>query len=80
MDEYKITYSSLFLITGKKSQASTKLVFFYVVFVKNILLIMLLQLSKFFPLCPNPPATPLPSNNPTLCSCPWVMHIGSLAT
>ena len=50
-------------------------------FFKYILLIMLLQLSHFFlpfiPLCPELPA---PSNIASLSSCPWVMHISSLAS
>ena len=43
---------------------------------------MLLQLSSFFPLCPHLPLAPLsvPQAIPTPCSCPWVMHISSVAT
>ena len=46
-----------------------------------ILLIMLLQLSWFFALGP-PPASISHSfrQSPYLCSCPWVIHISSLAT
>ena len=41
---------------------------------------MLLQLSWFFPLCPPPPSIPYSlSQCPHHCSCPWVMHISSLA-
>ena len=36
--------------------------------------------SQFFPLCLRPPGTPIPSNTPPLSSCPWVMHISSLAS
>ena len=50
-------------------------------FFNYILLIMLLQLSQFFPLYRLHPApcTPL-GNPPHHCSCPWVMHISALAT
>ena len=34
---------------------------------------MLLQLSQFFSLCPSLPGTPIPSSNPPICSCPWVV-------
>ena len=47
----------------------------------NILLIVLLQFSQFFTFClphPAPPASH--KQSPHLCSCPWVMHISSLAT
>ena len=48
---------------------------------KYILLIMLLQLSHFFsPLYSSPPCTPLPPLLLHLSSCPWVMHISSLAS
>ena len=41
---------------------------------------MQLQLSRFFPLC-SPPSIPhSPQAIPSLCSCPWVMHTGPLAT
>ena len=33
-----------------------------------------------FPLYSLPPYTPLPSTFPPLTSCPWVIHIGSLAS
>ena len=34
-----------------------------------------------FPLCPAPPSTSIPSTNSlSLSSCPWVMHISSLAS
>ena len=46
-----------------------------------ILLIMLLQFSWFSPLCPPPTSTPHSLRQaPHHCSCPWVMHISSLAT
>ena len=46
-----------------------------------ILLIMLLQLSWFFPLGPPPPSTPYSlRQSPHHCSCLGVMHISSLAT
>ena len=41
---------------------------------------MLLQLSQFFPLCSPPPGMPLPSSNSPPSSCPWVMHLSSLAS
>ena len=45
-------------------------------FCKYFLLIMLLQLSQFFALCPPPPGSLLPSSNlPLLSSCPCVMHV-----
>ena len=48
---------------------------------KYILLIMLLQLSQFFSLCPPPPSTSLPSSNPPLLSsCLWVVRVSSLAS
>ena len=43
------------------------------------LLIMLLQFSHFSPFTPLCPALPLPPTSPTYSSCPWVVHIGSLA-
>ena len=50
-------------------------------FFKYILLIMLLQLSLFFlPFIPLCPETPLPPAFPYLSSCPWVIHISSLAS
>ena len=50
-------------------------------FQNYILLIMLLHLSQFFPLSPPPPSTPHSlRQSPHHCSCPWVMHIISLAT
>ena len=53
----------------------------FVVVVKYILLIMLLQLSHFFlPLIPLHPAHPLHQHSPPLSSCPWVVHISSLAS
>ena len=58
--------------------------FKYTVFTyfKYILLIMLLQLSLFFlPLYSPPPCTPPPTSIPfPLSSCPWVVHISSLAS
>ena len=49
-------------------------------FKKYILLIMLLQLSHFPPFTPLHPAHPLPPTFPTYSSCPWVIHINSLAS
>ena len=38
-------------------------------------------MSWFFPLCPPPPSTPyFFRQSPHHCSCPWVMHISSLAS
>ena len=52
-----------------------------IVFLNYILLIMLLQLPQFLPLCPPPPSTPHSlRQSPPHCSCPWVMGISSLAT
>ena len=48
---------------------------------KSILLIMLLQLSHYFsPLYSPPPCTLPPSNIPPLSSCPWIIHVSSLAS
>ena len=54
----------------------------FVFFLKNyILLIMLLQLSQFFSLCPPPPSSPHSlRQSPHHCSCQWVMHVSCLAT
>ena len=42
---------------------------------------MLLQLSHCFsPLYSPPPCNPLPPSFPNLISCPWVVHISSLAS
>ena len=41
---------------------------------------MLLQLFQFFPLYPLPPGNPIPSSSHPLSSCPWVIHVSSLAT
>ena len=51
-------------------------------FFKNyILLIMLLQLSYFsLPFIPLCPVAPIPPPFPNLSSCPWVIHISSLAS
>ena len=51
-------------------------------FLKNyILLIMLLELSQFFPLCPLPPSIPHSLRpSPHRCPCPCVRRISSLAT
>ena len=46
-----------------------------------ILLIMLLELSWFFPLCPSLPRIPHTlRQSPHLCSCPCIMCVSSLAT
>ena len=47
---------------------------------KYILLIILLQLSHFPPFTPFHPAKPLPPTFPPFSSCPWVIHISSLAS
>ena len=48
---------------------------------KSILLIMLLQLSHYFsPLYSPPPCTLPPSSIPPLSSCPWIIHVSSLAS
>ena len=49
-------------------------------FIKNTLLIMLLQLSHFPPFIPLHPAYPLTPTFHLFCSCPWVILISSLAT
>ena len=41
---------------------------------------MLLQLSHFFSLYSPLPCNPLPPSFPHLSSCPWVIHISSLAS
>ena len=52
----------------------------FVNFLKYILLIMLLQLSHFSPFIPLHPAHPLPPAFTPFSSCPWVIHIHSLAS
>ena len=53
----------------------------FIYFLSYILLIILLQLSWFFLLCPSPHRTPHSLRQfPHHCSCPWVMRISSLAT
>ena len=54
---------------------------FFTIFKNYTLLIMLIQLSWFFPLWLPPPKTPHSlRQSPYHCSCPWVMHISALAT
>ena len=54
---------------------------FELLFKKYILLVMLLQLSHFFsPLFPSALHSPHTSIPPHLSSCPWVVHISSLAS
>ena len=62
--------------------ANIKLIFFLFSFsfFKYILLIMLLQLSHFPLFTPLHPAHPLPPTFPPCSSCPWVIHISSLAS
>ena len=50
------------------------------IFFKYILLIMLLQLSQFFPFAYLHLVPPFPPAFPSLSSCPWVMHVSSLAS
>ena len=52
----------------------------FYLFFKYILLIMLLQLSCFPPFIPLHPVHPIPPTFPTFSSCPWVIHISSLAS
>ena len=50
-------------------------------FLKYILLIMVLQLSQFFPLYPSSTLHPSTlQHSPFLSSCPWVVHISSLTS
>ena len=49
-------------------------------FLRYTLLIMLLQLSHFTPFIPFCPAHCLPPTFPLFSSCPWVVHISSLAS
>ena len=52
----------------------------HIPFFKCVLLIMLLQLSRFFlPFIPLHAAPP-PTSIPPRCSCAWVVHISSLAS
>ena len=60
--------------------SSNLLIDFVILFFKYILLIMLLQLSHFSPFTPLHPAHPLPPTFPPYSSCPWVIHICSLAS
>ena len=57
-----------------------RVISFIYLFFKNILLIMLLQLSHFRPFTQLHPAHPLPPTFPPYSSCPWVIHISSLAS
>ena len=41
---------------------------------------MLLQLSQLFPIGSPPPSTPHSLQQPSLSSCPWVMHVSSSAS
>ena len=52
----------------------------FISFLKYILLIMILQLSHFHPFTPLCPAHPVPPTFPLFSSCPWVIHISSLAS
>ena len=52
---------------------------FYFIFL-IYLLIMLLQLSHVPPFTPLHPAHPIPPTFPPYSSCPWVIHISSLAS
>ena len=63
---------------GVMLSTSHELILFIYLFLKIYLLIMLLQLSHFPPFTPS--CTPLPSTFPHYSSCPWVIHIGSLAS
>ena len=61
--------------------------YFTLLFLKHLffyfliyLLIMLLQLSHFRPFTQLHPAHPLPHTFPLYSSCPWVIHISSLAS
>ena len=73
----------LFRIIPSKSihvVADGKVLFFFF-FLMFILLIILLQLSHFFlPFIPLWPGCPLHPAFPHLSSCPWVLHINSLAS
>ena len=71
---YSVTLHTL--LTTKTSALFIK----SVVFLKYILLIMLLQLSHFFPLYSPLPHTLLPPAFPHLSSCLWVIHISCLAS
>ena len=51
---------------------------FFWFFKKCILLIMLLHLPRFFPLLDSSPTSIPPT--PAFSSCPWVIHISSLAS
>ena len=47
----------------------------------SFMIMLLKQLSQFFPFSPPSPSIPHSLRQfPHHCSCPWVMHIGSLAT
>ena len=52
----------------------------FLLLLKNILLIMLLQLSHFPRLTPLHPAYSLPPTLPLYSSCPWVILTSSLAS
>ena len=70
----------IFPFRNKLKKPVVSLLFYFILFFKYILLIMLLQLSHFPPFTPLRPAHPLPPIFPPYNSCPWVIHISSLAS
>ena len=74
-DEVGLVHIYIYTLYGQHIRSLVILFFNY------ILLIMLLQLSWFFPLCSTPPSIPHSlRQSPHHCSWIWVMHICSLAT
>ena len=59
-----------------KKNLDFKFIFFKLYFIDYAIIVALI----FPPLPPTHPASPTPSQSPRHCSCPWVMHISSLAT
>ena len=54
--------------------------YYYLLFFKIYFIDMLLLLSHFPPFHSTPSCTPAPSHIPPYSSCPWVIHISSLAS
>ena len=49
-------------------------------FILNIFIDYVITVLPIFLLCPHTPSNQLPSSSPSLSSCPWVVHISTLAS
>ena len=58
---------------------STYLFIGWFFFLKYVLFVIVVQFPNF-PLWPPPPSSPFPLAIPPLSSCPWVVHVSSLAS